>query len=219
MSGLAASPTALRQVALAGGDDLDETLAFWRDVLGLEMHARFDPPGIAFILIGGVRLFFADGRRRARSISTKPRASGLCRRRRPAPACPSDVAAGARCISTRTASSARPAKRNGWPSSKDPAGNTDRAGRAPSRRLSRSNRSRVMKIVTWNINGIRARLGNFTHWLRESAPDIVCLQEIKSRRRAVPARRGRSARLQCRDARPERLQRRRASCRSCRSTR
>ena len=37
-----------------------------------------------------------------------------------------------------------------------------------------------MKIVTWNINGIRARLGNFTHWLRESAPDIVCLQEIKS---------------------------------------
>ena len=37
-----------------------------------------------------------------------------------------------------------------------------------------------MKIATWNINGIRARLGNFTHWLRESAPDIVCLQEIKS---------------------------------------
>ena len=37
-----------------------------------------------------------------------------------------------------------------------------------------------MKIVTWNINGVRARLGNFTHWLRESAPDIVCLQEIKS---------------------------------------
>ena len=37
-----------------------------------------------------------------------------------------------------------------------------------------------MKIATWNINGVRARLGNFTHWLRESAPDIVCLQEIKS---------------------------------------
>ncbi|MDW6023974.1 exodeoxyribonuclease III [Mesorhizobium sp. BAC0120] len=36
-----------------------------------------------------------------------------------------------------------------------------------------------MKIVTWNINGIRARLGNFTHWLRESSPDIACLQEIK----------------------------------------
>lgn len=37
-----------------------------------------------------------------------------------------------------------------------------------------------MKIVTWNINGVRARIGNLTHWLRESAPDIVCLQEIKS---------------------------------------
>ena len=37
-----------------------------------------------------------------------------------------------------------------------------------------------MKIVTWNINGVKARLGNLLHWLRESAPDIVCLQEIKS---------------------------------------
>ena len=37
-----------------------------------------------------------------------------------------------------------------------------------------------MKIVTWNINGIRARIGNVLHWLRESEPDIVCLQEIKS---------------------------------------
>ena len=37
-----------------------------------------------------------------------------------------------------------------------------------------------MKIVTWNINGVRARLGNLTHWLTESAPDIVCLQEIKT---------------------------------------
>lgn len=37
-----------------------------------------------------------------------------------------------------------------------------------------------MKIVTWNINGVRARIGNLTHWQTESAPDIVCLQEIKS---------------------------------------
>ncbi len=37
-----------------------------------------------------------------------------------------------------------------------------------------------MKIVTWNINGVRARIGNLMHWLGESAPDIVCLQEIKS---------------------------------------
>ena len=37
-----------------------------------------------------------------------------------------------------------------------------------------------MKIVTWNINGVKARLGNLLHWLKESDPDIVCLQEIKS---------------------------------------
>ncbi|TGQ41960.1 MULTISPECIES: exodeoxyribonuclease III [unclassified Mesorhizobium] len=37
-----------------------------------------------------------------------------------------------------------------------------------------------MKIVTWNINGVRARLGNLTHWLMESEPDIACLQEIKT---------------------------------------
>lgn len=37
-----------------------------------------------------------------------------------------------------------------------------------------------MKIVTWNINGVRARIENLVHWLTESAPDIVCLQEIKT---------------------------------------
>ncbi len=37
-----------------------------------------------------------------------------------------------------------------------------------------------MKIVTWNINGVKARIDNLLHWLKESDPDIVCLQEIKS---------------------------------------
>ena len=37
-----------------------------------------------------------------------------------------------------------------------------------------------MKIATWNINGVRARIDNLLHWLKESAPDIVCLQEIKT---------------------------------------
>lgn len=37
-----------------------------------------------------------------------------------------------------------------------------------------------MKIVTWNINGVRARIENLCAWLKESDPDIVCLQEIKS---------------------------------------
>ncbi len=37
-----------------------------------------------------------------------------------------------------------------------------------------------MKIATWNINGIKARIENLLVWLAESSPDIVCLQEIKS---------------------------------------
>ena len=37
-----------------------------------------------------------------------------------------------------------------------------------------------MKIVTWNINGIKARIENLLVWLKESAPDIVGLQELKS---------------------------------------
>ena len=41
---------AVRQIALSAGRDLDATLAFWRDVLGMILHARYDPPGIAFIM-------------------------------------------------------------------------------------------------------------------------------------------------------------------------
>ena len=37
-----------------------------------------------------------------------------------------------------------------------------------------------MKIATWNINGVKARIENLLHWLGEAEPDIVCLQEIKS---------------------------------------
>ena len=37
-----------------------------------------------------------------------------------------------------------------------------------------------MKIATWNINGVKARIENLVAWLKESQPDIVCLQEIKT---------------------------------------
>ena len=37
-----------------------------------------------------------------------------------------------------------------------------------------------MKIATFNINGIRARINALTVWLSEANPDIVLLQEIKS---------------------------------------
>lgn len=37
-----------------------------------------------------------------------------------------------------------------------------------------------MRIATFNINGIKARLGALSDWLRETAPDVAILQEIKS---------------------------------------
>ena len=36
-----------------------------------------------------------------------------------------------------------------------------------------------MRVATWNINGLRARLEFAMHWLRERRPDIVGLQELK----------------------------------------
>jgi exodeoxyribonuclease-3 len=44
-----------------------------------------------------------------------------------------------------------------------------------------------MRIATWNINGIKARLDNLLHWLKEAAPDVLCLQEIKCVDEAFPA--------------------------------
>ena len=37
-----------------------------------------------------------------------------------------------------------------------------------------------MKIVTFNINGIKARIETLLRWLDEAKPDVVLLQEIKS---------------------------------------
>ncbi len=37
-----------------------------------------------------------------------------------------------------------------------------------------------MRLATFNINGIKARLPRLVEWLDETRPDIVCLQEIKT---------------------------------------
>lgn len=37
-----------------------------------------------------------------------------------------------------------------------------------------------MRIATWNINGVKARLETVVSWLNDARPDVVCLQEIKS---------------------------------------
>ncbi|HEY2176977.1 MAG TPA: exodeoxyribonuclease III [Caulobacteraceae bacterium] len=36
-----------------------------------------------------------------------------------------------------------------------------------------------MRIATWNVNSINARLETVLTWFREAAPDVACLQEIK----------------------------------------
>lgn len=46
-----------------------------------------------------------------------------------------------------------------------------------------------MKIATWNVNSIKARLENTVNWLGEAKPDLVCLQEIKCVDEAFPAAR------------------------------
>lgn len=43
-----------------------------------------------------------------------------------------------------------------------------------------------MKIVTWNVNSVRARLERLLHWLQKAQPDIVCLQELKAKEEAFP---------------------------------
>ncbi len=43
-----------------------------------------------------------------------------------------------------------------------------------------------MRIATYNVNGIAARLPRLLEWLEETRPDIVCLQEIKCVDEAFP---------------------------------
>lgn len=37
-----------------------------------------------------------------------------------------------------------------------------------------------MKIASFNVNGIKARLHQLTAWLAEAQPDVAVLQEIKT---------------------------------------
>src|SRR5258708_15143266 len=43
-----------------------------------------------------------------------------------------------------------------------------------------------MRIATWNVNSIRQRLDHLLTGLKDCAPDIVCLQEIKCVDEAFP---------------------------------
>ncbi|WP_400766384.1 exodeoxyribonuclease III [Methylosinus sporium] len=43
-----------------------------------------------------------------------------------------------------------------------------------------------MRIATWNVNSVRQRLEPLTAYLRDVAPDVLCLQEIKCEDKAFP---------------------------------
>lgn len=43
-----------------------------------------------------------------------------------------------------------------------------------------------MKLATYNLNGIRARLPRLVEWLAREQPDVVCLQELKCADDALP---------------------------------
>ena len=43
-----------------------------------------------------------------------------------------------------------------------------------------------MRIATFNINGVRARLPRLLEWLTDAQPDIVCLQEVKAEDEHAP---------------------------------
>ena len=43
-----------------------------------------------------------------------------------------------------------------------------------------------MRIATWNVNSINARLETVTAWFKLAAPDVACLQEIKCVDEAFP---------------------------------
>ncbi len=43
-----------------------------------------------------------------------------------------------------------------------------------------------MKIVSWNVNSVRARILNILNYLKNSKPDILMIQEIKTEEKNFP---------------------------------
>ena len=46
---------------------------------------------------------------------------------------------------------------------------------------------RRVKLVTWNVNSIRARFGRVFEWVERNQPDVLCMQEIKCLDKEFPA--------------------------------
>jgi exodeoxyribonuclease-3 len=45
----------------------------------------------------------------------------------------------------------------------------------------------LMKIATYNVNGVNGRLPVLLRWLQQGKPDVVCLQELKAPEEKFPA--------------------------------
>ena len=43
-----------------------------------------------------------------------------------------------------------------------------------------------MKISSWNVNSVRARITNILNYLKSSNPDILFIQEIKTEEKNFP---------------------------------
>jgi len=43
-----------------------------------------------------------------------------------------------------------------------------------------------MKIISWNVNSVRARIQNIINYINEAKPDILLLQEIKTQNETFP---------------------------------
>ncbi len=44
----------------------------------------------------------------------------------------------------------------------------------------------MLKVTTWNVNGIRARQEQVLSWVERERPDVLCLQEVKAAPESVP---------------------------------
>ena len=43
-----------------------------------------------------------------------------------------------------------------------------------------------MKIASWNVNSVRARITNILEYIKDTLPDILFLQEIKTQDKSFP---------------------------------
>ena len=43
-----------------------------------------------------------------------------------------------------------------------------------------------MKIISWNVNSVRARINNIINYIKDTKPDLLLLQEIKTEEKNFP---------------------------------